>query len=74
MACAYLGGMQEFIRRYSEYNLWANQRLAAVIETLSDGQLHAEIVSSFPSIMKTVLHIWDSQLIWIGRVEGLSLK
>jgi uncharacterized damage-inducible protein DinB len=66
--------MKHFIREYGVFNLWANQRICSVVEKLSDDQLNKEIVSSFPSIQKTLLHVWDAQVVWIMRVEGISLK
>jgi len=66
--------MKYFIREYAAFNLWANQRMCSSIEKLSDEQLNREIISSFPSIQKTILHVWDTQVIWISRLEGVSLK
>ena len=33
-----------------------------------------EIVSSFPSLRKTVYHIWDAEFIWLKRLSGESLS
>ena len=64
--------MKKFIREYSAYNLWANERLCNVTAFLNDAQFNQEIISSFPSIQKTLLHIWDTQSIWIERLKGNS--
>jgi uncharacterized damage-inducible protein DinB len=74
MASLYIRGMQNFIREYAAFNLWANERICSVTEELTDEQMTQEIPSSFSSIQKTLLHIWDAQLIWINRIEGVSLK
>ncbi len=64
--------MKKFIREYAAYNLWANEKICSVISSLNDEQLSREIVSSFPSIKKTLLHVWGAQVIWIRRLEGVS--
>ena len=73
MASLYIRWMQKFIKEYAAFNLWANQRICSVADKLSEAQFTMEIPSSFSSIQKTLLHIWDSQVIWIKRMEGTSL-
>ncbi len=65
--------VKKFIREYAQYNIWANQLICRVIASLSKEQIMKEIPSSFSSIQKTLLHIWDAQLIWINRLEGVSV-
>jgi uncharacterized damage-inducible protein DinB len=58
---------------YSQYNHWANHLLFSKIENeLSEEQLDKEIISSFPSLRKTVYHIWDAEFIWLKRLNGES--
>ena len=66
--------MKKFIREYAAFNVWATERICSVASALNDEQLEKEIISSFPSIRKTLLHLWDAQLVWINRLEGVSLK
>lgn len=68
----YFGGMKKFIEEYAAFNVWANDRICSAMESLSDEQMNHEIVSSFSSIRKTVLHLWGAQEVWIRRVEGFS--
>jgi uncharacterized damage-inducible protein DinB len=65
--------MKELLVKYTRYNLWANKKVCDFLTTLSEEQLNREIISSFPSLMKTVLHSWDAQFIWINRLHGTSL-
>ena len=74
MASLYIRCMQSFISEYAAFNLWANERICSVVDKLTDDQMMQEIPSSFSSIQKTLLHIWDAQLIWINRIEGVSLR
>lgn len=55
------------------YNLWANERIGHVLMTQPDIILEAAQKSSFASITKTVLHLWDAEVIWLTRLQGGSL-
>jgi len=60
---------------YAKYNLWANRRVHAFIrDHLSEEQTEKEIVSSFSSVKKTILHILDAEMIWLERFHGNSLN
>jgi uncharacterized damage-inducible protein DinB len=61
--------MKELILQYVKYNLWANKRIADLLGTTEPSLLDKEITSSFPSIRKTVHHIWDAELAWIARLQ-----
>lgn len=61
--------MKKLLEQYAAYNLWANQRLAEVVNNLSDETLQKEINSSFSSIYKTMLHLWDVEDIWWQRMK-----
>ncbi len=61
--------MKEIVKQYAICNAWANQRLSALIITLPEEQLHRTIVSSFTSIHKTLLHLWDAESIWWQRLK-----
>jgi uncharacterized damage-inducible protein DinB len=62
------------IKSYADYNLWANQQIIAILKQLSDDQLDQVIVNSFPSITKTISHIWLAEYLWLKRWQGTSLK
>jgi uncharacterized damage-inducible protein DinB len=55
------------------YNTWANELICDHILKVSD-KADLSIESSFPSLRKTLYHIWDAQVIWITRMHGESLK
>ena len=57
------------LAQYAAYNLWANNRIIEVINNLTDEQVDREIVSSFSSIKKTLLHLWDVENIWWQRMK-----
>jgi len=60
------------LSNFAKYNLWANTRIVSVLRDTDTGLLEKEIVSSFPSIRKTLLHICDGQLVWLNRLNGIS--
>ena len=61
--------MKELLQQYAAYNIWANKILFERISKLNEEQLHTEIASSFPSIYKTVVHMWQAEDIWWQRLK-----
>jgi uncharacterized damage-inducible protein DinB len=61
--------MKVTLTKYAHYNCWANQQILEVIYNLTDEQIHREVISSFPSIYKTVLHMLDAEAIWWQRLK-----
>ena len=55
------------------YSIWATAKLSEIIENVDESILKKETGSSFPTIEKTILHIWDAELIWFKRLQGVSL-
>lgn len=66
--------MKELLKDYTKYNIWANERICRILETLPDDILDKELKSSFGTIRKTIYHIWDAEAIWNKRLSGKSLK
>lgn len=60
--------MKEILLQYAGYNIWANKLIADAMMKLSDAQVDMELVSSFPSIRKTVYHTWAAEYIWLQRL------
>ena len=65
--------MKEQLELYVKSNVWANQRIGKVLSKMPSEKLDQAIVSSFPSLRKTVYHIWDAEIIWLNRLQGKSL-
>jgi uncharacterized damage-inducible protein DinB len=67
--------MKALLQQYAEYNIWANKILFDRIGKLSESQLHQEIANSFPSVYKTIVHMWQAEDIWWQRhklVENIA--
>ncbi|TND09984.1 MAG: DinB family protein [Bacteroidetes bacterium] len=64
--------MKNLLIQYTQYNLWANSKLAELLMTLDPALYDRELKSSFPSIRKTVNHIWGAEFIWLERLKGNS--
>jgi len=60
------------VRTLYAYNRWANQRMFATLEKLSDAQLTATRESSFPSLWESAFHIVGAEWIWLKRWKGVS--
>ena len=61
--------MKELLQQLAAYNFWANQKIISSIETVPEELTNHEIVSSFPSIHKTLMHMWDAESIWWQRMK-----
>jgi uncharacterized damage-inducible protein DinB len=61
--------MKELLLQFSGYHLWANGLLLAVINELPPEKQQAIVKSSFNSLYKTVLHIWEAESIWWQRLK-----
>ncbi len=62
------------LHQHLSYSVWANERLAETLRPLDERILNTEVKSSFPSIAKTLLHMWDAEVVWLKRMQGTSLS
>lgn len=61
--------MKHLLRQSAAYNIWANQQIFDCIGKLSELQVNQEMVSSFSSLQKTVIHMWNAEAIWWQRLK-----
>jgi uncharacterized damage-inducible protein DinB len=61
--------MKELLQQYAAYNIWATKLLTDRISKLSEDEINKEIISSFPSIYKTLQHIWLAEEVWWKRLK-----
>ena len=61
--------MREYLLQLTHYNIWANKLIVNTIKN-NNTLFTKEIKSSFPTLEKTILHIWKAQDIWLSRLEG----
>lgn len=61
-----------FLKTFTRYNLWANKRIAEVLDQLDPVAYDQPVKSSFPTIRVTAFHIWDAEYIWLQRLTGSS--
>ena len=66
--------MKQYLLDYARYNLWCNQRLSDLFRQQSDALLQTPVVSSFPSIRETFVHLWAVEFLWLERLKGVSPK
>lgn len=62
--------MSYSIHRHLQFNAWANGKIVEILKNLDESLLDKELKSSFPTIRKTLYHIWDAELIWFKRIKG----
>ncbi len=61
--------MKELLKQYAVFNTWASQKIITVILSLPEEKQMTELPSSFSSLYKTVLHMWDAESIWWQRMK-----
>jgi len=61
--------MKELLKQYAAYNIWASQRILDVILCIPEEKQQTDVPSSFNSLYKTVLHMWDAESIWWQRMK-----
>lgn len=52
-----------------QYNNWVVHKYIDWLATKSDEQLNQEVISSFPTILKTLHHIWQTQEFWWSQIS-----
>ncbi len=61
--------MKEILSQYAAYNLWANKLFTERVKLLTAEQQQAITASSFPSILKTLVHMYEAELAWYKRLQ-----
>lgn len=61
--------MKQLLEQYSAYNLWANKNIIEQVNQLSEEQKNKEIITSFPSIYKTMMHLMEVENVWLERIK-----
>jgi uncharacterized damage-inducible protein DinB len=64
--------MNYTLQKHLAYNVWANGKFVEILMKTDEKIFEQEVISSFPSLKKTVLHISDAETIWLMRIKGVS--
>jgi len=56
--------LKTLITHSVQYNNWVINKYIDWLSTKSDEQLNQEVISSFPTILSTLHHIWQTQQYW----------
>lgn len=61
--------LKALVSKSVQYNNWVVNKYIDWLSTKSDEQLNQETISSFPTILKTLHHIWQTQEYWWGHIS-----
>ncbi len=61
--------MKELLKQLAAYNTWATNRIAEAILALPEEKQTAPLPSSYESLQRTLLHMWDAESIWWQRMK-----
>ena len=59
------------LKDYTRYNVWANQKMIDWLSQTPE-KLDETTPSSFPTLSKTLLHIWAAEDVWLRRLKKES--
>ncbi len=62
--------LQKLMRNYADANVWSNETLTNWLQTKPAEKLDMEVPSSFSSLAKTIVHIWDTERFWLSVLKG----
>ena len=65
--------MEKLLKQFVKYNYWANEKIVSLLVEISPKHLDVSVKSSFTSVRKTVFHIWDAEVLYLKRLQGVSL-
>jgi len=66
--------IQQHLSKYTTCHLWANHQMIDWLLSKDILLLETEMKSSFPTINKTLSHIWVAEHVWMCRIEGIGWK
>ncbi|WP_343565656.1 DinB family protein [Sphingobacterium sp.] len=61
--------LKTLIIKSVQYNNWVVNKYLDWLSTKSEEQLNQEVPSSFPTILKTLHHIWQTQEYWWSHIS-----
>lgn len=61
--------LKALVSKSVQYNNWVVNKYIDWLSTKSDEQLNQETISSFPTILKTLHHIWQTQEYWWHHIS-----
>ena len=65
--------LHDLLTKFASYNCWANQRIIDWITSYPEKTISKETSSSYPTIPKTLYHIWTAQLVYLSFLENKEL-
>jgi len=57
------------LKSYAAYNAWANKQFSDWLSGLSEDRATEEMVSSFPTIRKTLFHLYNAEHGWFSWIQ-----
>lgn len=62
--------MHQLLKQMAAYNVWANHRVTYHIQQMPEHTWMQRTPSSFDSLFKTILHMWDAESGWFQRMRN----
>jgi uncharacterized damage-inducible protein DinB len=65
--------LKQQLLKLAKYNLWANTCVMDWLIKCGEANADANCESSFPTLRKTVYHIYDAEHVWILRLNNVEI-
>ncbi len=62
--------MHQLLKQLAAYNVWASHKITYHILQMPEERWMQQTPSSFDSLYKTILHMWDAETIWFQRMRN----
>lgn len=62
--------LKSHLLTYVNFNLWANTQMTEWLLSKESSLMTSTVDSSFPTLNKTLEHIWVAEAIWMKRIQG----
>lgn len=66
--------MSDLVREMYDYHVWANKVIFDRLKEFSSDIVDQETQSAFPTITKTLVHIYIADVIWLDILNGMDAK
>lgn len=63
---------KDLLIQYTQFNLWANKQMINWLISNDQSLMDKVLISSFPTINKTLSHIWIAEHVWMCRIEHIA--
>ncbi len=66
--------LETLLKDYTNYNRWANEAFVRWLRAKPQEAMTTPLISSFPTLRDTLLHMWGAEKIWLERLQQVPTQ